>query len=472
MALRFFNTMTRTLEEFIPVRQGEASLYCCGPTVYNFVHIGNLRAYVFNDLLRRYLRFRGYRVRHVMNITDVDDKTIRGARTSGKALRDFTEFYSTAFLEDLKTLRIETPEVMPRATDEIPGMVQLIKRLLDKGCAYRSEQGDIYFRISSFEHYGELAHLDRAQLKTGASGRVLSADEYGKEDASDFALWKAHGPDDGDVFWDTEIGKGRPGWHIECSAMSERYLGQPFDIHCGGEDLVFPHHTNEIAQSECAHGKRFVNYWLHNAHLIVDGRKMSKSLGNYYTLRDLLQQGLDPGSIRYELLKTHYRQNLDFRIESVLQHRRVLEGFHDLWRQLHASGGGAGWSGCAAAIDTARASFTEAMDNDLNVSGGLAAIFELFSTVNSHIAELSKEDVAALEQLITAFDGVLDVLRPEQQEIDAESVELAAQRERARKEKNFTEADRLRAALLARGVTVKDTPQGQVLTKTGAASAT
>ena len=286
-----FNTLTRRKEPFTPLEIGKVKMYTCGPTVYDYAHIGNFRAFLFEDLLKRWLLLQGFKVTHVMNLTDVDDKTIRGSQKQGLPLRQFTDFYIKAFFEDIKTLNILAADVYPRATDRIPEMVALIKTLMDKGYAYRGEDGSIYYCISKFPDYGKLSKLKTAELKAGAR---VSQDEYAKEEAQDFALWKAWTPEDGDVFWETELGKGRPGWHIECSAMSMKYLGETFDIHCGGVDNIFPHHENEIAQSEAASGKKFVNYWLHNEHLQVEGKKMSKSLGNYYTLRDLLAKQCDP----------------------------------------------------------------------------------------------------------------------------------------------------------------------------------
>ncbi|RMF88331.1 MAG: cysteine--tRNA ligase, partial [Nitrospinota bacterium] len=313
--LKFYNSLTRRKEEFHPIEPGRVRMYTCGPTVYDYAHIGNFRAYIFEDILRRYLKYKGYQVTQVMNITDVDDKTIRESRRRGMSLKEFTSFYVQAFFEDLETLNIERAEYYPAATEHIDQMVALIKRLIENGHTYEVD-GSIYFRISTFPAYGRLAGLDAVQLQGGASGRV-DADEYGKEDVRDFVLWKAWREEDGDVFWETELGKGRPGWHIECSAMSMHYLGEHFDIHTGGIDNLFPHHENEIAQSEAATKKPFVNYWLHCQHLLVNNAKMSKSLGNFYTLRDLLERGYKPKAIRYALLSTHYRQQHNFTFEGL-----------------------------------------------------------------------------------------------------------------------------------------------------------
>lgn len=460
MALRFYNSLTRKLEDFVPIHPGEARVYCCGPTVYNYIHLGNLRAFVFDDLLHRYLKYRGYKVTFVMNITDVDDKTIRDSRKEGKSLKEFTEFYTQAFLDDLKTLRVLPADVMPRATDEIEGMVTMIEQLLQRGCAYKTERGDIYFKIDSFPSYGALANIDRSRQKENASGRLARADEYDKESASDFALWKAYDQEDGDVFWDTRIGKGRPGWHIECSVMSSRYLGQPFDIHGGGVDLIFPHHTNEIAQSECAIGEKLANFWLHNEHLIVNGRKMSKSLGNWYTLRDLLAKGYSPMAIRYELLKTHYRSQLDFREDSLLNNAQAVRKFGDLLSRMAEAGTGSGASGFSETVEKARRDFVSALDDDLNVSGALAAMHEFASKANIAIENFNHANVAEARSLLEEFDSVLGFVAQEQEPLSPELQKLFDEREAARRNKDFARSDQLRAELLKHGIAVKDGPKG------------
>ena len=312
MPFQIYNTLTRCVEEFVPLQPPQVRLYTCGPTVYDFAHIGNFRAYVFEDLLRRTLRFRGFQVTQVMNLTDVDDKTIRGAQAAKVALGDYTRRYTDAFFEDLRALAIEPAEHYPAATAHIPEMIALIETLFQKGYAYRSEDGSVYFSIAKFKDYGKLAHLDLTGLKPGAR---IAQDEYQKENAADFALWKAWQSEDGDVAWDSPWGRGRPGWHIECSAMSMKYLGASFDLHTGGVDNIFPHHEDELAQSEAATGRPFVKYWMHCAHLVVDGRKMSKSLGNFFTLRDILRRGYSGREIRYALMAVHYRQALNFTFE-------------------------------------------------------------------------------------------------------------------------------------------------------------
>lgn len=460
MALRFFNTLSRSLEDFNPIHPGEARVYCCGPTVYNYIHIGNLRAFLFDDLVHRYLKYRGYKVTFVMNITDVDDKTIRDSKKAGKTLREFTEFYTEAFLADLRTLRVLPADIMPKATGEIDGMVEMIQTLMERGFAYKNDRGDIYFKIDSFPRYGALANIDRSKQKQNASGRLARADEYEKENANDFALWKAYDADDGDVFWDTAIGKGRPGWHIECSVMSSKYLGQPFDIHGGGIDLVFPHHTNEIAQSECACDAKLANIWLHNEHLIVNGKKMSKSLGNWYSLRDLIAKGYAPMAIRYELLKTHYRAQLDFREDSLVNNALSIRKFTDLLDRLKDAGKGSGTKEIEVAIGNARNNFVSAMDDDLNISGALASMHEFVNRANALIDKMNAAEVELTRSLLGEFDSVVGFIHQEQEELSADLQALIQAREDARKNKDFKKSDELRDELLKHGIAVKDSAKG------------
>jgi cysteinyl-tRNA synthetase len=464
MALKFYNTLSRKLEPFKPVHKAEARIYSCGPTVYNHVHIGNLRAYVFVDLLRRYLKYKGFKLKHVMNITDVDDKTIRDSQKEHKTLKEFTEPYTEAFLSDLKKLNIEITDTLPRATGEIKEMVELIKILLKNGYAYKTDNGDIYFKISKFKNYGKLAKIDTEQLKQNADGRLSNKDEYGKEDARDFALWKAWDKTDGDAFWETEIGKGRPGWHIECSAMSSKYLGQPFDIHTGGVDLIFPHHTNEIAQSEAAYGKKFVNYWLHNEHLLVNGEKMSKSTGNFYTLADLEKKGYDLMAIRYELLSTHYRQKLDFREEELKKIPATLTRIYDFLDKLENVKNNAEDKQVEAIIAKHKKKFEESLDNDLNISGALAAMFEFITEINK--IELGKQNAIDVKAFMTSIDSVLGIMKREKTTIPAEITALAEQREQARKTKNFKESDRLREEIKKKGYLIEDAKEGFRVKKT------
>ena len=433
-------------------------MYTCGPTVYNSPHIGNYRAYVFEDLLRRYLKFRGYEVKQVMNLTDVDDKTIRDSRRAEMALQDFTAIHKKAFFDDLQTLNIESAEAYPAATDHIPEMVAMIQQLQDRGHTYDVE-GSIYFRLDTFPGYGRLANLDAEALQEGASGR-MDQDEYAKDNVRDFALWKAWSPEDGDVYWDTVLGKGRPGWHIECSAMSMRYLGTHFDIHTGGEDNIFPHHENEIAQSEAATGETFVNYWLHCRHLLVDNMKMSKSLGNFYTLRDLLDQGYKPKGIRYALLATHYRQPMNFTLDNLRGAETGVQRLIDFMDNLRSADGSG--ADVEALLRQTREGFEESLDNDLNISGALGAIFQMVRDVNRLIADrrLSSADAAKTQDLMHRFDAVLGVLDPEDGADDAEIEGLLAQRQEARKNRDFERADALRDAIRERGYGIEDTPHG------------
>ena len=457
--MKLYNTLTRKKQEFKPIKGKEVHMYSCGPTVYNYVHIGNMRSFIFVDLLRRYLKYRKFRLKHVMNITDVDDKTIRDSQKEGKTLKEFTEFYTKAFIDDLKTLNIEIPEKMPNATDEIEGMVKLVKKLLGKGYAYKADDG-IYFKISKFKDYGKLAKLDLEQLKAGASGRVKS-DEYDKENAHDFVLWKFWDSNDGDVFWETEIGKGRPGWHIECSVMSSKYLGQPFDIHTGGVDLIFPHHTNEIAQSEAAEGKQFVKFWAHNEHLIVNGQKMSKSLGNFFTLRDLLDKGYDPKAIRYELLKTHYRQKLDFREDNLKKIHETLQKFHDFLAKLDEAKGKKDSKEVKKLITEAEKKFEESMDDDLNIAPAFAAIFGFMTEINKIIGSISRDDAKKIKDAMLGFDSVFGVMQKEREKIPKEVKELAEKRLEARKQKDWELSDKLRDEIKSKGYIIEDTKDGK-----------
>lgn len=452
--LKFYNTLSRKIEEFKPIKKGTVGIYSCGPTAYSYVHIGNLRAAIFNDLLRRYLKYKGFKLKHVMNITDVDDKTIRDSQKEGKSLKEFTEFYTKAFFNDLKKLNIEIPGILPRATEHIQGMVELIKKLLKKGYAYKTENGDIYYKISKFTNYGKLACLKIDDLKQNADGRLNNSDEYEKEYARDFALWKAYDKEDGEVFWETEIGKGRPGWHIECSVMSVKYLGQPFDIHTGGVDLIFPHHTNEIAQSEAANGKKFVNYWMHNEHLIVNGEKMSKSVGNFYTLKDLIEKGYDPIAVRYELISTHYRQKMDFREDHLKNIPTTLRKFYDFLDKLEEIEDKEYNKEVTNLIKEAQTGFEKAMDSDLNISGGLAAIFDFMTDINK--IQIGVENAHEIREFMERIDSVLGIMQHEKADVPSEITELANKREEARKNKDFATADRIRNEIKEKGYVLED----------------
>jgi len=456
--LKLYNSLSNREEEFHPLEEGAVRLYTCGPTVYDYAHIGNFRTFVFQDLLRRYLRYRNYTVTHVMNITDVDDKTIQNAREQGMSLKDYTAKYTEAFLEDSRALRIEPPDIMPLATEHIPEMVDLIRRLEEKGYTYRKD-GSIYFSISLFKEYGKLSNADFSGAKAGAR---VDTDKYDKENARDFVLWKA--PKEGEDSWDTEIGPGRPGWHIECSAMSMKYLGETFDIHCGGADLVFPHHENEIAQSECATGKPFVRYWIHPEFLIVEGEKMSKSLGNFHTLRDLLTQGYSPESIRYLLLSVHYRKQLNFTADGLKQAQASIQRLEDfLIRVKEFAKPEEPSAEFKEEVLKARAHFIEAMDNDLNTSAALAVLFEFvrYSYQQDSRKALSAGDGQIAMEFIREVDSVFDILAPQSEELlDSEIAEQIDARQAARKRKDFAEADRIRDWLVGKGIQLEDTRDG------------
>jgi cysteinyl-tRNA synthetase len=459
MSLRFYNTLTRNYEFFVPIDPGKVRMYTCGPTVYNYAHIGNLRCYMFEDLLRRHLNVSGYAVQHVMNLTDVDDKTIRSSMEKGVPLKAYTKTFIDAFFEDLKELNIEQAEHYPAATDHIPEMIALIQTLIDKGYAYQSEDRSVYYSISKFPNYGCLCQLDVSGLRPGAR---VAQDEYEKENIGDFALWKAWDEKDGDVFWESPWGRGRPGWHIECSAMSMKYLGPSFDIHAGGMDNIFPHHDDEIAQSEAATGKKFVNFWLHCAHLIVDGKKMSKSAGNFFTLRDLLARGYSGREIRYELISTHYRQSLNFTLEGLDGAKTALKRLDEFRIRLQEKAGSAKPGELPLWAAEAHTDFTVALNDDLNISEAMAAVFELLRAGNRDMdrGQVSPEMAAAIIGVWDGLDRVLGFLAPAKEEIPAEVQALLQQRTLARTEKNWAESDRLRAAIEAAGFIIKDTPQG------------
>ena len=458
MALRFFNTLTRNKEEFYTIHPGEVRMYTCGPTVYDFAHIGNFRAYIFGDILHRYLVYKGYRVTYVMNITDVDDKTISGSQKEGITLNEYTKRYRDAFFDDLKSLNIKPAQIYPEATAHIKEMVELIKTLLTKGYAYANE-GSTYYRIESFSPYGKLSHMDKSGLKAGA--RVAS-DEYEKEQVADFALWKGWDEKDGEVFWETEVGKGRPGWHIECSAMSMKYLGSHFDIHTGGVDLIFPHHENEIAQSEAATEEKFVNFWLHNEYLMVEGRKMAKSLGNFYTLRDLLQKGYHPISIRYLLLSTHYRQQVNFTFDGLEAAKNALKRLYDFTDNLKLVKEKKDNPEIVLILKKATTDFEAAMDDDLNTSEALGVLFTLVKDINRLMDEkkISPSDSKQVLETIHKFDSVLGLLKREELILDDEVKSLIEKRIAARKAKDFKLADQIRKDLEERGIVLEDTSDG------------
>ncbi|HVG06302.1 MAG TPA: cysteine--tRNA ligase [Thermoanaerobaculia bacterium] len=463
--LVFYNTLGRRRTPFKPVVSGEARVYTCGPTVYNDVHIGNLRTFLFEDLLRRSLRYLGYKVTQVMNVTDVDDKTILGAHKAGISLDEYTAPFIESFLRDLDSLHMERAEHFPRATDHIAEMIEVIARLIEKGYAYESD-GSVWFSISRDPDYGRLSGFDLAQVRRGE--RVAS-DEYTKEDVRDFVLWKGVKP--GEPAWDSPWGPGRPGWHIECSAMGMKYLGETFDLHCGGVDLIFPHHENEIAQSESATDRPFVHTWLHSEHLIVDGQKMSKSLGNQYTLKDLLERGYSLRAVRYLFLSVHYRQKINFTFESLDGAAGALRRIDEMrFRLGHAAEAGEPDPALAAAVERLRRDFAESVADDLNLAAGLAALFTFVREVNLAVEEgrIGAGDRQRILDALAEVDQVLGVLDPadwpsagtasgpSEEEIDRRIQE----RLDARKNRDFAAADRIRDELAAQGVILEDTPQG------------
>lgn len=466
--LKLFNTLSRKTEDFQPLADKKVGLYSCGPTVYNYAHIGNLSAYIFVDLLKRYLRYRGYAVKHVMNLTDVDDKTIRGAKQAGESLHDFTEKYAQAFFADLQALNIDPADVYPKATEHIPEMVALVQKLLEKGVAYEKD-GSVYFKIAAFPKYGKLAQLDKQSLRSGASG--VTADEYSKENANDFVLWKAYKPEeDGEVFWETALGKGRPGWHIECSAMSQKYLGETFDIHTGGVDLVFPHHDNEIAQSEAATGKPFVKYWLHREFLNIDAQKMSKSLGNIKTLKDIAKDQLDAAAFRYFIVAAHYRTPLNFTQGALDYAKNTLLNLRRFAQALTLVEN-PGDDQVEKIIADAREKFIAAMDDDLNTPVALSHIFNLITQVEKMLADgtLNKASAQAVLKFLQEIDQVLGVIffgfTAEKEKLPAEIKKLLSEREAARKNKDWDKSDELRKEIEAQGYVLEDTTAGQVAKK-------
>ena len=446
--MKFFNTLTRTKEEFAPLKPPHVGLYTCGPTVYDFVHIGNLRAFMFDDLLRRWLEYQGFNVTHVMNITDVEDRIINKVRESGKSLKEVTDLYANAFLADLDTLNVKRAHIIPRATEAIPGMIAMIEKLIARNHAYVSDDKCVYYSIKSFPEYGKLSHRQVGDQST-AVARIKS-DDYDKEEMADFALWKAWDEKDGDVKWDSPWGPGRPGWHIECSVMSIQHLGETFDIHCGGEDLVFPHHEDEIAQSEAATGKPFVRYWLHNAHLLVEGKKMSKRFNNYYTLRDLLAKGWSGREIRYVLLSAHYRDPLNFTMDGLQAARSALQRMDEFLLKLDANPAGI--------VPDLQSRFDAAMDDDLNTSAALGALFEFIREANKRA--IAPSEAAAILATWQVIDQVLGFGLPVKSEVSADVSALVEERQAARKTKNFKRSDEIRDQLAKMGWVVEDTAKG------------
>ena len=443
MTIKIYNTLTRRKEEFIAINKDKVGLYTCGPTVYNYAHIGNYRAYVFADILKRHLINSGYNVKHITNITDVDDKTISGALKIGKSLSDFTTFFTSAFYEDCHTLNILPATEYTKATDYINQIVKLIEVLIKKGFAYKTDTGSVYFNIHSDKEYGKLSHFNLGNLKENAKGR-LNDDEYEKDNAQDFVLWKSWNKDDGDVFWNTTLGKGRPGWHIECSTMSMVNLGNSFDIHTGGVDNIFPHHENEIAQSECATGQKFVNYWMHNEHLMVDGQKMSKTLGNFYTLRDLIQKDINPITFRYWLYTGHYRTKVNFTLDIAYGSQVALNKLFNLYKNLKGNISGKEINPLYAER------FNETMNDDLNTSVAVALVWELIK--DPKLSDISKKATLLYFDRVLGFglDKIKEDLIPEEIEV------IAKERLATRAMKNWKKSDELRDKINKLGYEIMD----------------
>ena len=466
MALKLFNTLTRSVENFSPLNPNEnkVGMYCCGPTVYDYAHIGNWRTFVFADLVRRTLEFSGYDVQHVMNITDIEDKIIKRVREQKTTLREFTGKFETAFLDDLKALNCKEPHVKPRATEYIAEIISLIEKLISRGIAYKAADGSVYFSITKYQgcgcNYGQLLKLNFDEMR---AGERVSSDEYEKESVADFALWKARVPEDGDIFWPSPFGEGRPGWHIECSAMSMKVLGESFDLHLGGEDLKFPHHEDEIAQSEGATGKPFVKHWLHGAHLLVEGKKMSKSMGNYFTLRDLLEKGHTGREVRYLLLTSHYRETFNFTLDGLAGAKTALARIDECVGKLREIAGNA----TAAPESKLQEQFSAALADDLNISAAWGEIFKWVTETNKRLAEnsLSSQVAAANLAAWEKIDSVLGIGVKMETEVPAEISALADERTAAKKAKDFKRSDAIRDELKAKGWVIEDTPKGIKLKK-------
>ncbi|HUL34592.1 MAG TPA: cysteine--tRNA ligase [Candidatus Eisenbacteria bacterium] len=471
--IQLHNTLSGKIEPFVPLKPGQVGMYTCGPTVYDYAHIGNYRTFVFQDILRRFLKWRGFKLNHVMNLTDVDDRIIANAAAAGLGIREYTEKFVQAFFEDCRTLNIESPEHWIRATDHINDMVALIEKLQQQTYTYPSE-GSIYYRIMKFKDYGKLSKVDLSGIQAGAR---VDNDRYEKESARDFALWKALKP--GEHFWETPIGAGRPGWHIECSAMAMKYLGETLDIHTGGIDLAFPHHENEIAQSEAATGKQFVRYWLHAEHLLVEGEKMSKSLGNFFTLRDLFAKGYKPSALRFALASVPYRRQLNFTFDGLQQAASSVERLRNFVARLKGENFPAGIQpGMQERIAKAADDYDAGLSDDLNTARALAAVFDFVREANIAMdkGEFRQGDVAAAEELLASFDKVFAVLDDTDAEKlktlglggdtagvdDAEIEKLVQERQAARARRDFAASDRIRNELAERGIILEDTKDGKV----------
>jgi cysteinyl-tRNA synthetase len=475
MALKLFNTLTRSVQEFAPLdpKGKKIGMYCCGPTVYDFAHIGNWRTFVFADLVRRYLEFKNFQITHVMNITDIEDKIIKRVRETKTTLPEFTGKFEAAFFEDLKTLNCLSPHQTPRATEHIPEIISLIEKLIARGIAYKAADGSVYFSIEKYRgcgcNYGQLLKLNFDEMR---AGERVKSDEYAKESIADFALWKSRVPDDGEIFWPSPFGEGRPGWHIECSAMSMKILGASFDLHLGGEDLIFPHHEDEIAQSEGSTQKPFVKYWMHGAHLLVEGKKMSKSLGNFFTLRDLLAKGFTGREVRYLLITAHYRETFNFTLEGLIGAKTALARIDESVDKLREIAGNT--IANPEYPSTLLSEFSDALDDDLNVARAWASVFQ-WVRVNNHfsIAMQNSEVITPKNRTAAAselaawekIDSVLGIGAKSETEIPAEMLAMAEARVAAKKAKDFKRADQIRDELKSKGWTIEDTPKGPKLKK-------
>jgi cysteinyl-tRNA synthetase len=458
MSIKFYNTLTKRKEEFLPIIKSEVKLYTCGPTVYDTAHIGNFRTFLFEDLLKRFLRLKGYKVIHVMNLTDVDDKTILRSNSDNISIHDLTEKYIELFFKDIQTLKIIPADHYPKATEHITEMIEMVERLIKNGYAYKSNDNSVYFKIDKFDEYGKLTNLNFTEHK---KTQRIAFDDYSKDNPQDFVLWKAWKMDDGEVFWNSPWGKGRPGWHIECSAMSTKYLGNNFDIHCGGVDNIFPHHENEIAQSECANNQKFVNYWLHSEHLLVDGGKMSKSAGNFYKISDLIDEGFTPEALRYLLLSGHYRTNINFSVGKKHEALKVTQRINDFYNRLLELSVNCDKTG---GLPDEYNSFEKALDDDLNTPKALAVFFEWLRKFNAKVDDNSVEEKEILPAVnfVEKFNSVFDLLL-KKSDIPPEVMNLIKEREEARKDKDWAKADSIRDQIQKLGWTIEDKPNGYKL---------
>jgi len=461
MGLQFYNSLSRKKEPFIPIVEGKVGLYTCGPTVYDYAHIGNFRTFVFEDLLKRWLQHVGYEVSHIMNITDVDDKTIKKANLEGVDLSAITNRYTSCFMKDVEWLKILPADDYPRATDFIDTIISMISKLLEQNIAYQEKDGSVYFNIRLFPEYGKLSNINIPKQKIGAR---VADDEYDKDSPNDFVLWKAWKEVDGDIFWESPWGKGRPGWHIECSAMSHDTLGDHFDIHCGGVDNIFPHHENEIAQSKCITGKGFVNYWLHSEFLLVGGGKMSKSLGNYYRISDLIKLGLTPESVRYQLLSGHYRTKISFSLDKKYEADKILERINDFHNILKGLGAN---NSSSNSYPEAYELFKRYMNDDLDTPRSLAVFFDWMKSTNKKIKldSIKKQELREAWNFLLAFDSIFGFLRKRKLVIPDKIQALLDARHEARMIKDWVSSDIIRDNLFKNGWSVEDTVKGQKVKK-------